>query len=166
MSWHCSTCGETHGDFPLSFAADFPDNYANLGDADRAARTIIGSDQCVIDEEQFYLRGCLEIPIQGSDEIFMWGLWALLKPADYAGISDSWEEEGRDQKHGPYKGRLANSLKSYPVDTFNLRLTIKLRSVGERPLFFIDESDHPLAVAQRQGMTRRQVKDLVSSLLH
>jgi hypothetical protein len=78
MSWTCSTCGEVHDELPLSFAADYPDNYANLDRDQRDSRAIIGSGQCVIDQKEFYIRGCLEIPIQGSDQIFLWGLWALL----------------------------------------------------------------------------------------
>lgn len=166
MSWRCTTCGGTHDDIPLSFAADFPDNYANLSEADRERRAIIGSDQCIIDEQQCYIRGCLEIPVQGCDDVFLWGLWALVNPETYTQISESWEEDGRDHDHGPYKGRLGNSLKSYAVETFNLKLTIKLRPVGERPLLFIDAPDHPLAIAQQIGMTREQVNDLVSSLMH
>jgi hypothetical protein len=166
MSWICHTCGEKHDDIPLSFAADYPDNYANLSPEAKQERTIIGSDQCVIDEADFYIRGCLEIPIQNSEEIFLWGVWASLWKEDYLEIADCWEEEGRENTHGPFKGRLGNSLKEYPQGTANLKLTVKLRPVGERPLFFIDEPAHALAIAQSRGMTREQVNELVSSLMH
>jgi hypothetical protein len=33
-------------------------------------------------------------------------------------------------------------------------------------LFFIDEPEHPLAVAQRDGMTLKQVEELAAKLLH
>jgi len=88
MSWICSTCNKTHEDVPLSFAADFPDNDANLSADAREMRCLISSDQCVIDEEQYYVRGCLAIPIQVTDEIFLWGVWALLYPEDFLEISE------------------------------------------------------------------------------
>jgi len=47
----CRTCGQTHKGIPLSFAADFPDIYANMSESDRGTRALISSDQCIIDEE-------------------------------------------------------------------------------------------------------------------
>jgi hypothetical protein len=46
--WRCATCGESHAGIPLSFAADFPDMYANMKREERDARAVIGSDQCII----------------------------------------------------------------------------------------------------------------------
>lgn len=167
MSWSCSTCGETHEDVPLSFAADYPDKYANMSLRERELRAIASSDQCVIDENEFYVRGCLEIPLLETDGVFLWGLWASIWKDDYLEIADCWNEDGRKYGHGPYKGRLANSLKRYySPDTANLKLSINLQAVGQRPLFIIEDPDHPLGVAQRNGMTNQEVHDLVSLLMH
>lgn len=165
MSYVCHTCGESHADIPLSFAADFPDMYANMSRDERDNRTIIGSDQCVIDSEIFCIRGCLEIPIIGSEEVFIWGLWARVHEDAYDEIAESWTQPGREALHGPFKGRLVNRLKTYS-DTFNLKLTIRIQPVGTRPLFVIDEADHPLAAAQRNGMTVPETQNIVSRLLH
>lgn len=40
-TWKCITCGKSHSDVPLSFAADFPDMYANLKSEDRDLRATI-----------------------------------------------------------------------------------------------------------------------------
>jgi hypothetical protein len=45
----------------MSFAAEFPDIYANMKREERDIRALIGSDQCVIDQQWFFLRGCLEV---------------------------------------------------------------------------------------------------------
>jgi len=74
--YRCPTCGKSHSELPLSFAADFPDMYANMTGDERDARATIGSDQCIINREWFFIRGCLEIPIIGRDEPLLWGLWA------------------------------------------------------------------------------------------
>lgn len=167
MSWICSTCGETHDDLPLSFAADYPDKYANMTADERELPAVIGTDQCIIDQKEFYIRGCLEIPIKNGDRIFLWGLWAAIHEEDFDEVSATWETEGRETRFGPYKGRLANGLiKNYYPPALNLKLTINLGQVGQRPLFFIDEPSHPLATAQREGMTMKQVEELVALLLH
>ncbi len=69
-SFKCSTCGKVHEGLPMSFAADFPDMYAHMNRDERDSRAVIGSDQCIIDQQWFFIRGCLEIPIVGSDEPF------------------------------------------------------------------------------------------------
>jgi hypothetical protein len=148
----------------LSFAADFPDQYANMSSDDRENRCVIGSDQCVIDQQTFYVRGLLEIPVLQTDQVFLWGLWASVWEKDYDEISESWQEDGRETRHGPFTARLANKLSVYP-DTLNLRLTVRVQPVGERPLFIVNE-DHPLAAAQRKGMSMDDAQELVSYLLH
>ena len=41
-----------------------------IPEAEREARCLLSSDQCVIDGEHFYIVGNLEIPVVGVEEIF------------------------------------------------------------------------------------------------
>ena len=164
-TWRCATCGKSHSDAPLSFAAEFPDVYANLKSDDRDLRTVIGTDQCIVDERWLFVRGCLEIPVLGLREPFLWGLWASVRPDVFDEISDCWTQEGREKTHGPFKGRLANSLSVYP-ETLNLKVEIRMQPVGTRPLFLVEEAEHQLAIEQRLGITRTRAMDLASFLLH
>ena len=163
--YRCATCGKSHSALPLSFAADFPDMYANMTGDERDTRATIGSDQCIIDGKWFFIRGCLEIPIVGRDEPFLWGLWASIREEVFDEISDCWEREGRENLHGPFKGRLGNSLKIYP-ETLNLRLEVQLQPVGKRPLFIVEDCEHPLAIEQKSGITSATAIELASLLLH
>ncbi len=167
MAWVCKKCGRVHEELPLSFALDSPDNYANLSQDERDIKATIGTDQCIIDQKEFYIRGCLEIPIQNDDRVFLLGLWASVREEDFDELETRWDEEGRETRSGLYKGRLGNKLSDiYFPSLANLKLTIQLQPVGTRPLFFIDELDHPLAKAQRDGLTIEQGEDLASKLLH
>src|SRR6266849_3540772 len=161
----CRTCGQSHERVPLSFAADFPDTYANMSESDRGTRGLISSDQCVVDEALFFIRGCLEIPLLDSSEVFIWGLWALIKEEVFNEISESWEEEKRETRRGPFKARLANSLSVYP-ETLNLKLQIVIQPVGTRPLLVLQEEQHPLATAQQHGISRLDAMELSATLLH
>lgn len=161
----CTTCGKRHEGLPLSFAADFPDMYANMKRDRRDLRCVIGSDQCIIDQQWFFLRGCLEIPIIGNKEPFLWGLWASVREEVFDQIADSWELEGRDRTCGPFKGRLANSLSIYP-ETLNLKLQITVQPVGVRPLFLIQETEHQLGQEQRSGISHDRAMELATLLLH
>jgi hypothetical protein len=161
----CATCGKLHHDLPRSFAADFPDMYANMTRGERDVRATIGSDQCVVDQQWFFIRGCLEIPVHGSAEPFLWGLWASVREEVYDEISDSWEEQRRERVRGPFKGRLANSLSVY-TDTLDLKVKILIQPVGTRPVFIVEDSEHPLAIEQHTGMSEERSQSLASMLLH
>lgn len=164
-SFRCTVCGKVHQDLPRSFAADFPDMYADMTREERDDRAIIGSDQCAVAQQWFFIRGCLEIPVLDSTEPFLWGLWASVLETVYDEISESWEESGREKTRGPFKGRLANSLSPYPA-TLNLKVKILIQAVGTRPLFIVEELDHPLTIEQRGGISKDRAHELASLLLH
>jgi len=164
-SFKCATCGKVHETLAMSFTADSPDMYANMNRDERDARCIRGSDQYIIDQKWFFIRGCLEIPIAGSDEVFIWGWWASIRQEVFDELEDCWELEGREESRGPFKGRLANSLAEYP-ETLNLKIRILLQPVGTRPLFVVEESDHMLAIEQASGIQRRRAIELAPLALH
>lgn len=161
----CATCKQFHSGLPISYGADIPDSYACLNESDRASRAQISSDQCVIDNEFFFLRGLVELPIIGFEDVFLWGVWATVKKETFAEVSNYWETPGRENLIGPYKGRLNNSLKEYP-ETLNLKCSIHIRPVGQRPVFCIDEPDHPLAREQREGISLDRIQEIASRLMH
>jgi hypothetical protein len=161
----CASCGKVHQGLPRSFAADFPDMYANMKREERDARTIIGTDQCIVDRQWFFIRGCLEIPVLGSTKPFLWGLWASVVERVYDEISECWEQNGREKIRGPFKGRLANSLSIY-AETLNLKVAILIQQVGTRPLFTVEELEHPLAIEQQTGISENRAQELASLLLH
>jgi hypothetical protein len=76
--YFCATCKQFHAGLPTSYAADSPDNYARLKEFEREQRAILSSDQCVIDEEKYFLRGLVELPIIGFKDVFLWGVWASI----------------------------------------------------------------------------------------
>ncbi len=118
--------------------------YLSIPESERCNRALVSSDQCIIDENQFYIRGCLEIPIIDSDNVFLWGLWAFVKENVFQGSV----------------GKLAFNLSrnNEPKDPSG-------SSTGARPLFVVGE-EHPLAEAQQKGISRDEAMELSSALLH
>lgn len=132
---------------------------------ERENRALISSDQCIIDDKEYYVRGLIEIPIIGADEPFLWGVWACMWEQDFDVIHETWTLEGRERTIGPFKGRLANKLGVYPQSTSNLRLRIEIQPIGSRPHFFLEE-DHLITIMQRDGITESTARELSSSVLH
>ena len=104
------------------------------------------------------------MPIVGSDDFFVWGVWAGVHEKDFDTIHEFWNKAGRESLIGPFRGRLANSLLTHP-DTLNLLLQIKIRPIGERPLFLLEESEHPLAMEQHSGLIVDKAKEYGCMLL-
>jgi hypothetical protein len=163
-SFICHTCGQVHEELPLSFGADAPVHYYDVPEHEREQRTLLGSDQCVIDDEHYFVRGCLDIPIRDSAEVFRWGVWVSLSKESFHRMSQLWETPGRESEP-PFFGWLCTPLPGYP-DTTKLKTLVHTRPLGERPFIELEPGEHPLAVEQRSGISLARAREIGESLLH
>jgi hypothetical protein len=163
MQYTCAVCGERHDGIP-SLGATAPLYYYSVPKAERANRCHLDSDTCVIDEEFFFVRGCLEIPIAGEPEPFTWGVWTSLSPKNFDTFLKLYDQEHRSHE-APFFGWLSASLKGY-LDTENLKTMVHLRDYGKRPFLELEPTEHPLAVEQRGGITVARVGEILSLYLH
>ena len=127
----CSTCGQWHDELPMSFGPEAPYWYDIIGPQERPSRAELGSDQCIIDHQHFFIRACLEIPVIDATEPFTWGVWVSLSEQNFGRMSELWETDGRDREP-PYFGWLSTALPCYP-DTLSLKTHVYTRSVGQLP---------------------------------
>ena len=159
--WTCSCCGKQFDELPMSFAPRAPDPWAALNDEDRAARSVINSDACVIDGEQFFVRGCIEIPVIGLDTTFVWGAWVSVSKPSFDLIEELWEADIR-QDRPPFLGWLCNEIWMYP-GTYGLKTSVQLLNHGLRPSILLAPIDHPLAAEQRDGISLTRVEEIAMS---
>jgi hypothetical protein len=94
-SYLCSVCGKSHEGIPSSWGPDAPDMWAALPVDGREDRGEVGTDQAVIDESHFYIRGRVEIPVVETGDLFTWLLWVEVSPNDFLSMSDLWTVDGR-----------------------------------------------------------------------
>lgn len=80
--------------------------------SEREARCLIDSDACVIDKSQYFVRGCLEVPVHGQHEPFSWGVWVSLSEQSFRQWFACYESERRSHI-GPFFGWLNAALKPY-----------------------------------------------------
>ena len=161
--WTCRCCGKQFNTLPLSFAPIAPDPWFAIPDNEHDARAVLGGDQCVIDDKEFFIRGCLEIPVLKCADPFVWGIWVSVSEASFERIGELWDTEIRDHEP-PFFGWLCTELSVYPP-TFGLKTNIRLRNNGRRPFIALEPTDHPLAVEQRQGIPLRRVEEIAAALL-
>jgi hypothetical protein len=163
FSFKCTRCKETHEGMP-SFGALAPLSYYEIPEDERGTRCTLRSDDCVIDEKWFFVRGCLEIPVLGEAEPFVWGVWGSLSKANFVEWSNYFGEARRSHT-GPYFGWLNAHIGLYP-DTRNLKTAVHIRDDGVRPYIELEPTDHPLAIEQREGITVQRVAELYSLMMH
>lgn len=111
------------------------------------------------------LKGLVEIPVLGSDDVFSWGVWVSLSRENLARMVDLWATPGRESEE-PYFGWLTTELAVYSSSTVNLKTRVHTRPVGERPLVELEPTDHPLAVEQRMGITADRVREIAEVVMH
>ena len=66
-----------------AFGTDAPLYYYGIPSEERGRRCVLTSDTCVVDDEHFFVRGCLELPVHGFDEPFEWGVWVSLSKVNF-----------------------------------------------------------------------------------
>jgi hypothetical protein len=147
-----------------SFGAAAPLSYYVVPEEEREARCDLGSDDCVIDEELFFVRGCIEIPVRGEAEPFSWGVWVSLSEESFKQWVACFDSKKRSHI-GPFFGWLNASLKPYP-DTVSLKTQVHLRDDGIRPYIELEPTDHPLSVEQRCGISVSRVADIYAQMVH
>ena len=147
-----------------TFGATLPLSYFAIPEAERESRCVIGSDDCVIDGKSFFVRGCIEIPVHGEADPFIWGVWVSLSERNFG----EWAKVLGDKRRshvGPFVGWLDAWLKPYP-DTMNLKTRVHLRDDGVRPYIELEPTDHPLSVEQRAGISVARVAEIYSAMVH
>jgi hypothetical protein len=159
----CTSCDEWHEGVP-TFGANAPLYFYGIPDEERGKRCVLDSDTCIVDQEHFFVRGCLEIPVHGETDAFSWGVWVSLSQAHFAEFKAHYDEPKRSHI-GPFFGWLSAELPLYP-STENLKTRAHLRDGGIRPYIELEPTDHPLAVEQRNGISVDRVAEIYAFFMH
>ncbi|WP_174532024.1 DUF2199 domain-containing protein [Sphingomonas koreensis] len=159
----CGSCDEWHEGMP-SFGATAPLYYYAIPESERDRRCELTSDTCIVDDEFFFVRGVIEIPVEGESDPLTWGVWVSWSRANFDEYVRNFELDDRAAL-GPYFGWLSAEFIVYP-ESENLKTRAHLRGPGVRPLIELEPTDHPLAVEQRNGITVERVAEIYAAYMH
>lgn len=115
----CKTCGQYHKDLPMSYGSTMPVYCEGIPEEEQESRIEMNEDLCIVDDEYFFIRGAIEIPVIDG--------------------------EGRERKLDPMFGWLSTSIPCYP-ETLELKTMVHTRSVGIRPYIELEPTNHPMAI--------------------
>ena len=124
----------------MCLGSDAPALWCMLPESERASRALLSSDQCVIDNEHFFVRGRILLAIVNSDDSFIWLAWVSLSAKSFERMSELWDTEGRESEP-PYFGWLRCEL-PYEQSTLRLKTAVHTMPLGERRKIQIRAEDH------------------------
>lgn len=167
LRWKCSTCNEWHEGPCLDFGYDSPAHWRKeLADDERLAAgrraSFLDTEFCAVEDEHFFVRGLIHLPIIGTGESFRWGVWGSLSRENFEKLRALAEDEAA--KLPPMFSWLSTQLPEYP-DTLSLKMYVHPQLQNQRPHFRLEETDHPLAQEYHHGITPDRVKSLMRRLL-
>lgn len=163
FSFKCSLCGEVHEGSPsIGFRA--PDPYLEQSKEVQEAGEL-GSDLCWYQDDDgmhYFIRVCLEIPIHGVAEPFLWGVWVSLSKANFDRYVETCDSPDINDC---YFGWLCNYFPYYEK-TYALKTQVHPRPGGIRPYIELEESDHPLCVDFHQGLSIEKAQEIAEISMH
>jgi len=156
MQYRCAVCGELHHDLP-DIGADKPDHWWDVAEEERDKRVKLTSDTCIIDDEHFFIRGVIHIPVHEDPRGFGFGVWVSQKRENFFTYLKNFDSS----EIGPFFGWLCTRIRYYSEDTQLLKTRAVFRGGKLRPAIELQASDHPLAVDQRNGITLAKAWEIV-----
>ena len=118
----------------------------------------------MVDEAHFFIRGRIEIPIIGSDELFCWNVWTSVSEQNFIRVNERWNDERRGEEPA-YFGWLQTQLPGY-ADTLNIKTMAHTQAVGIIPRIELIAEGHALTLEQQAGITWHRVTQLVETAMH
>jgi hypothetical protein len=164
MPLPCDICGVQHIPDDLSFAADEPNPTFQVPLRERSRRVTADSDYVVLDDEVFFIRGMIVVPVHEYEPMLL-GCWANVWPDHFALIKHAREAGLRNSGSFHLPARLTNTWSCYP-SLLNRRVRVIPQPDGTRPEFILLDRDHPLYGHQREGISLTLASSLAAKVMH
>jgi hypothetical protein len=157
MRFKCKSCDQWHVGLP-GWSYPFPMPYFDVPEPERRERCYLTSEMCVVDDERFFVRGNLVVPIADGPDTLTIGVWVEISDDDFFEYQDLLEVKAR-RSHGPYQGQLSAAIPTYPI-TEGLSVAVHINDDGIRPNVVILDSTHDLGRDQKQGLALDRIQQI------
>jgi len=146
----CSCCDKMLPANQMELTFGLPDEIFSLSKKDREERTEGCTDLYILDDNRFFVRGLLPLPIKNQNDYCL-GAWAEISEKDFERIEDLWDTDvGADEPR--IKATLSNSM-PYTLSNGLTELEIQLQDSKSRPLFYVTSTSCTLYEEQSKGIT-------------
>lgn len=171
LRWKCGSCEEWHTGPCLDFGYDQPNYWESGNDkstrwsilpsgaVDKPSKSFLDDDYCAVNDEYFFVRGLIHLPIIGTAENLCWGVWGSLSRQNFEALLKA-DQTAERVDLPPMFSWLNTWISGYP-DTRSLKMHAHIQEPGKRPHFELEPSDHPLAQEFHHGITPESVKEIM-----
>jgi hypothetical protein len=175
LRWKCGTCDEWHSGPCLDFSYASPYYWSQEHEKARSRsnllpiwsknrrKTFLDEDYCAINDDDFFVRGIIHLPIIGAAETFRWGVWGSLSREHFETLLKKHEDPNRGELP-PMFSWLSTQISEYP-ETLNLKMYAHIQELGLRPHFRLEKTDHPLSREYHEGISAERVKEIMTERL-
>ena len=158
----CTVCNCDLGEVPMCFGGASP-ALSIVPEEEYEARVEENSDQCIVDDEHFFIRGHVELKLTDANDVFIWSVWVSLSEESFQHMSKHWDAEGRENNQ-PYFGWLMTSLPCYE-NTLHLKTSVQTQPLGVVPIVTLEPSEHQLSLEQKSGINMQRVHEIVHEVM-
>jgi hypothetical protein len=162
MPFVCSVCGEHHDQRLLDVRLALPHVIHLLDAGARTRRAWLADDFAVLDDERFFVRGLLELPIPRLEDRFAYGSWVEVSMRDFQELMRHWHD---DEQFDAVECTVANELEPYH-GTLGLHATLRATAADRLPAIELADAPHDLVDAQRHGISVGRSDELAAVVLH
>ncbi|MEM8772509.1 MAG: DUF2199 domain-containing protein [Pseudomonadota bacterium] len=175
FEFKCTACGEIHRGSP-SFGYNKPGEYYSVPEAEIARAVTLTEDLCTIappmhipdGETAYFIRTTLDIPIDGADEPFTWGVWVSQSKESFERYRDSFSDdqtgEGSFGWLGVWMPPYNRRTDDEPIEY--LSCDVDWGAAGLRPTVMLQECDHPLYSDQQNGLSWDRAIEIAMQIMH
>jgi hypothetical protein len=160
----CSVCGRSHSRAESELIFRRPDAVHVLSVEEREKRCQLTADIAILDEERFFLRGLLSVPVIGRSRYYNMGVWGEVSEQAFARVYELWTDPNQASEPR-ISASLANCLPLIK-NTLGLGLQIQLTGPKTRPQFYVTDTDHPLYREQTSGIDEHRALEYTDSPSH
>jgi hypothetical protein len=125
----------------------------------------LGTDLCEYSDEDgphFFIRVCLEVPIHGVEDPFMWGVWVSLSDTNFARYVETYDSPRVDESYFAWFG---NYLPYYEK-TYALKCRVHPRLGNTRPALELERTEHPLSRDFHEGISIARAQEIAQVAAH
>jgi hypothetical protein len=168
LRWKCGRCDAWHSGPCLDFGFGAPlywsDGPGRIrlpvldSTKDNRPKSFLTPDFCTLDDQHFFVRGVIKLPILGTAQHLRWGVWGSLSRENFELVLKS--EGLADRTTAPMFSWLSTRIPDYP-DTLSLKMYARVQAPQLRPHFELQETDHPLSREYHHGIAPERVKEIM-----
>jgi len=147
----CPCCDKIVPADDMELSYRLPDAIACMSEDEIEEQCKYTNDYVVCNDEYFYIRCIISLPVQSSSRDYGIGAWAQVSPNSFNRIWELWSEDDQSSEP-PIHGLLANDV-HLNTNSEDSKIEVQLTGAKSRPMITIKDPECSLYIEQKNGIT-------------